>query len=920
MRVRLEEALTPEQKKEVDTWDQPHHSFSDHAFPSPSHDRVTIPVGHYDKGDHEDEIGEHLAKHGMEIHDYRQGLAKDKHGRLVKIGKALGKTGGEHLLEKFTGDPSRAAKDTGSDHVITISRHPHDVAGMTSSGHSWVERSCMNFVSGQHRDKLPHDVREGTHVAYYHHKDDVRMERPLARIALKPFTSQDGKRTILNPEIKTYGDAPSSFERTVRGWTDKHFGISDNDTNIYTRHKKVYDDSGQKFIGGLGSLANAQKLHGETGVRSILDSNEHKITAKHLDDLVPEYFEHPAIHTHPKLEQRHVDWILHNADDDKHGLNAYQVHRTHKAVLAAHWDKVSKNAIDHLLSSRWVKQYPSESDEILAHPNAPAHAIRSRIINAAPNGFPHVSPDIFRHKEAAHPDVHDVMLKTMNDYSDDIGHPDVSLNSSAFYAYASNNHLHHDDINDLVSTLKVRASVPQKYGSQATEVTTDLIGGLANNLSLNKEQAHDLLGAMVSRRDRDGTLISPFEATHSRTMSAFARNNAHKDPAIADQLVTHILDAHKQRSPYLKQEANNTTHAILGSLTKEHQHNMLTSLEENEESYERNHAVRLLVSSEHLHHDIRSGILEGNYGDSVKDRLSKHAQLTSDEQGKLSPQQLYNQLEHFSLHDASWDRLANHAEATVRSSVASNSGLPDHHLAKLLQDPAFEVRHEAVLNRNVHKHLGKLVEGNDKIGLEAVFSHGKDHHMRRLIDRAGEDSDTGAYITNRFAQDMEHNRDNHTSDVTPHQATKLAHAIVFHHNQGRDMHTHSFVKGLMTLHGEQPFWIMHQHAKELEAKSEPSNRDTNQLAVTQDFLASNRHTPEDILRQMKDHKHPVFTRRLASNPATPDDVLHHFVKNHPDKDTAWRAYREMKRRGVKASEPEARFESVTSKTRVYLLG
>ena len=242
MRVRLEEALNPAQKEEVSHWLTPHHSFSDHAFPSPAHERVTIPITFGAKGEHEEEVSKHLAKHGYEIHDYHAGLAIDKHKRVVKIGKALGKTEGGHLLEKFTNDPARKSAGSQNDYHVVISRHPHDVAGMTSGGHSWEKKSCMNFSTGSNRHYLPKDVLHGTHVAYYTHKDDTELERPLARIALKPFVEENGEHKILRPETRSYGNASSSFDRAVSAWATKHFPAKDD--VIYRKHGEVYHDSG----------------------------------------------------------------------------------------------------------------------------------------------------------------------------------------------------------------------------------------------------------------------------------------------------------------------------------------------------------------------------------------------------------------------------------------------------------------------------------------------------------------------------------------------------------------------------------------------------------------------------------------------------------------------------------------------------
>lgn len=278
MKVRLEEALTPEQKIEVSGWQTPHHEFSDHAFPSPSHERTIIPATFGDKGEHEDEVSEHLAKHGYKMHDYVSGTAIDKHGRTVKIGKALGKTEGGHLLDKFTNDPARKSGGNQSNYHIVISRHPYDVAGMTSKGHSWENQSCMNFADGANKKYLPYDVLHGTHVAYYTHKDDTEIEKPLARIALKPFINRE-KHVILRPETSVYGNASSAFDKSVSKWANLHFPAKEG--SVYKKHSSLYHDSGSHLAVGP-ETANSIALdpHGDTkmGMNSTdYDSVRHGI-------------------------------------------------------------------------------------------------------------------------------------------------------------------------------------------------------------------------------------------------------------------------------------------------------------------------------------------------------------------------------------------------------------------------------------------------------------------------------------------------------------------------------------------------------------------------------------------------------------------------------------------------------------------
>jgi hypothetical protein len=234
------EVLNPEQKSKVDTWDTPHHSFSDHMFENPTDQRAYFELENPNENtETRTRISEHLKKHDIDIDDYVGGKGRDRFGRPVNIGKALKNTGAPlDMISSFENDGARQQK--GKDLILAISRHPHDVAGMTSGGQSWENESCMNFSSGLERHYLKKDVQHGTHIAYLINRDDKEIQKPLARIALKPFENADDEsERILRPEHRVYGNAPDSFTHTVNRVLSRHFP---GDGYIYTKHPHLYDD------------------------------------------------------------------------------------------------------------------------------------------------------------------------------------------------------------------------------------------------------------------------------------------------------------------------------------------------------------------------------------------------------------------------------------------------------------------------------------------------------------------------------------------------------------------------------------------------------------------------------------------------------------------------------------------------------
>ena len=263
---KLFEALSEKEKKDVDTWNRGDYGFSDHAFPSPEDMRTYLPLQDMQiNSPHQKAVEKKLKQLGFELDDYMAGTAKDKHGRTISIGKVLNKANDIRLLDRYNNDPARQQSSAGDDLHVVISRHPYDVAGMTSSGQSWVNQSCMNFNTGSNRHYLKNDIKHGTHVAYLVNKKDKDLEHPLARIALKPYepeTDEDVSPNdkILRPEERTYGDAPESFTNVVNRWANKNF--PGNSDAVYRKHKDVYNDSGNMEI--IPSAAFNRILNDET--------------------------------------------------------------------------------------------------------------------------------------------------------------------------------------------------------------------------------------------------------------------------------------------------------------------------------------------------------------------------------------------------------------------------------------------------------------------------------------------------------------------------------------------------------------------------------------------------------------------------------------------------------------------------------
>ena len=248
--------------------------------------RIEFPLEHTEEVPHPD-VEEHLNNHGIKITDYVGGKAKDKYNREVNIGKALNKTNApEHIRAAYENDPTRQQK--GKQLKVVISHKPVDVAGMTSGHQSWLNQSCMNFKTGVYRGFLPHEVTAGTHVAYLTDHEDNDLDRPVARIAIKPFRNNSG-HLIFRPEARTFGDANASFAKSVNDWTETHYPAEANTT--YQKDHRVYDDTEDTYKAltpetAINMIENKQAIYGALSPSTVKHIAHHIISKSDTDPSI----------------------------------------------------------------------------------------------------------------------------------------------------------------------------------------------------------------------------------------------------------------------------------------------------------------------------------------------------------------------------------------------------------------------------------------------------------------------------------------------------------------------------------------------------------------------------------------------------------------------------------------------------------
>ncbi len=184
--------------------------------------------------------------------------------RKVKIGKII------EDISKFTKDVkdkkfldtlnlvksqfnTRQTKLTGNKFLVCISRHPYDIAGM-STDRRWV--SCMTLPGdkkkpegGSFNKYIYFDITEGTLVAYLIDENDKNITHPYARIAIKPYYNYyDKNDVLLVPEPTIYSDRKTGleeFRNQVKNWVEK---IQGRKLGLFKFNKKLYRDTSEEVI------------------------------------------------------------------------------------------------------------------------------------------------------------------------------------------------------------------------------------------------------------------------------------------------------------------------------------------------------------------------------------------------------------------------------------------------------------------------------------------------------------------------------------------------------------------------------------------------------------------------------------------------------------------------------------------------
>jgi hypothetical protein len=220
----------------------------------------------YDLSLYFSQIEEFLQSKGYQIVDYIGGYATKDGKNKKSIGSLLAS---EPILKQFfDNDPVRSSAKK-SNQMVVISRHPVDIAGM-STDKGWS--SCMNLHDGVNKRYVPLDIKEGTIIAYLTHKDDKYIKNTSARVLIKPFYNDaNPNEVLLGVSNKIYGTAPENFKNTVISWVNS---VNPKISGMFKLSSQLYNDLDDNIFVINGRSVSLQKYLKHLGYSTKISGNE----------------------------------------------------------------------------------------------------------------------------------------------------------------------------------------------------------------------------------------------------------------------------------------------------------------------------------------------------------------------------------------------------------------------------------------------------------------------------------------------------------------------------------------------------------------------------------------------------------------------------------------------------------------------
>ena len=266
-------------------------------------------------------VTEKLQSKGYIVEDYVAGLAvkADDPKKKIKIGKLI--SDDPSVKHMYDNDDQRTGCK-GVKQWVVISRHPYDIMGM-SFDRGW--KSCMHLTEGSNKKYLEQDVKHGTLVAYLINDNDRNINKPVARIAIKPFFDNKGNYKLLPPNAdKVYGTASKAFYNTVVKWCKEVNTGTPN--GKYTMHPKLYPD-------------NQDGVHTQLVTQEIMDSLK-KMTSSEIKEAFSKFNFKERTFIIAETDSENV--LMVGAEDENYYIRmdvVKNVNATEKVLLISALDK-----------------------------------------------------------------------------------------------------------------------------------------------------------------------------------------------------------------------------------------------------------------------------------------------------------------------------------------------------------------------------------------------------------------------------------------------------------------------------------------------------------------------------------------------------------------------------------------------------
>lgn len=220
------------------------------------------------------------------LSDYKEGIAFDKNGKSIKIGKLIVKVMNttspseeqikyyKDLLSSYEKDKIRAKVSTSKLYMV-ISKAKYDIAGM-STGRGWT--SCMSLNGGSNRQYVSCDVREGSIISYLVSKTDMNIQNPISRINIKPFINKkDDSDIVYIPEDAIYGIPVKGFYESL---TKMFRNIQPDSIGIFKLHDELVSDSDETVVfGNFGDTID------NNNAKDLIDRRYSRVFIDNLDNI-----------------------------------------------------------------------------------------------------------------------------------------------------------------------------------------------------------------------------------------------------------------------------------------------------------------------------------------------------------------------------------------------------------------------------------------------------------------------------------------------------------------------------------------------------------------------------------------------------------------------------------------------------------